>query len=197
MDNLETHSNWHDGITKQIDLLKETLGIGKDKRYRIEMLQCLANRIEQFSSECGQCQMFKQDVVTLVQDVSNISQTPNREGRKQYFKSMNKAIGHLQRQHKLVTEGYYTGICMAIGSGIGVAIGAAMDSVASGIPIGVGIGVVFGAALDLKAQKEDRILCPRQNKVIATSRRNYVLVSILIALLLAGVLVFILLNRSG
>ena len=195
MDNVETHSNWHDGITKQIGLLEETLDRHNYRRYKIDMLQCLANRIDQFSSECGQCQMFKEDVATLVQDASNISQMPTREGRKQYLKSMNSIVGHLQKQHKLVTEGYYIGLGVAIGSGIGVAIGVAMDSIGSGIPIGVGVGIAIGAALEAKAKKEDRIICPSQTKTATTSRRNLVFIGILVALLLAGVLAFILVNR--
>ena len=197
MNNIETHSNWHDGVTKQIDLFKETLDKRNYRKYKIDMLQCLANRIEQFSSECGQCQMFKQDISTLVQDVSNLSQMPNKESRKHYFKSMNGVIGHLQRQHKLVAEGYYIGIGMAIGTGLGVAIGTATDNVGSGIPIGVACGMAIGAALDVKAKKEDRILCPRQARETTTSKRSLVIVGILVALLAAGILAFILFNRSS
>jgi hypothetical protein len=197
MDNPESHSNWHGGITKQIGLLKETLGRRNYRKYKIGMLQCLANRIDQFFPECGQCQMFKQDVTTLVQDVSSLSQMPNSESRKQYFKSMNSVIGHFQRHHKLVPEGYYVGIWMAIGSGIGVAIGAATDNIGSGIPIGVGVGLAIGSALEAKAKKEDRILCLGQEKTTITSRRNALIIGILIALLLTGILAFVLFNRSN
>lgn len=194
---METHSNWHDDITKQIIMLKETLGTLNYKRYKIDMLQCLTNRIDQFSSECGKCQIFKQDITTLAQDVSNVSQMPTREGRKKYFKSMNSIIGHLQRQHKLVAEGYYIEIGMIFGTSIGVAMGVATDNIGSGIPIGVGIGIAIGAALDAKARKEDRILCPSQTRATTTSRRSLVIISILVALLLVGILAFILFNRSS
>jgi hypothetical protein len=197
MDSIEIHSDWYRGITEKVDLLNETISKQDYRRYKIDTLLCLAERVEQFSPECGQCQMFQQDMVTLVQDVSNLTQLPNKEARKQYFKSMNSITGHLQRQHKLVTEGYYTGICMAIGSGIGVAIGAGTDNVGSGIPIGVGLGVAVGAFLDYKARKEGRILCPRKAEVRTASRSTYVLVGVLVALLAVGILAFILFNRSS
>ncbi len=193
----EMHSSWYDGIIKQIETLKETLDGHTYRRYKINMLQCLSNRIEHFSSECGQCQMFKQDITTLVQDVSNFAQIPNREGRKQYFRSMNSIVGHFQKQHKLVTEGYYIGIGMAIGTGIGVAIGTAMGNIGSGIPIGVGIGVAIGTALEVKAKKEDRILCPSQPREKSTSKRSLMVVGLLVGLLAAAILAFILLNRSS
>ena len=89
------------------------------------------------------------------------------------------------------------GLGIAIGSGIGVALGAAFEKIGGGIPIGVGIGVAIGAALDYQARRKDRILCPRQDKISSISKRNYLLISILIALLLAGILIFILYSRSA
>jgi hypothetical protein len=40
---------------------------------------------------------------------------------------MDRIIGYLQKEHKLVKEGYYIGSMTAIGSGPGVALGAARD----------------------------------------------------------------------
>jgi len=141
MNELSTPSNWYDGIAKQIDLIGEALNRRNYRKHKIETLRCLAHRIDQFSPECGQCQMFKQDISTMVQDVSSISRITTKESKKRYFGSIKSIIGHLQREHKLVTEGYYTGLGIAIGSGLGVAIGTAMDNVGSGIPIGVGVGL--------------------------------------------------------
>jgi len=197
MNKLSTPGNWYDGIAKQIDLIGEALNRRNYRKHKIETLRCLAHRIDQFSPECGQCQMFKQDISTMVQDVSSISRITTKESKKRYFGSIKSIIGHLQREHKLVTEGYYTGLGIAIGSGLGVAIGTAMDNVGSGIPIGVGVGLAIGAALDAKAKKEDRILCPSKERNISDSRRSIVIIGILIALLFAGILVFILFNRSG
>ena len=70
---MDDNSNWLNGITKQIAILKETVDKRNNRKYKIDMLQCLANRVDQFSPECGQCQMFKEDLITLVQDASNLS----------------------------------------------------------------------------------------------------------------------------
>jgi hypothetical protein len=190
---LEVYSGWFNNISKQINELKGTLSEKDYKKYKLPMLLCVAERITQFSSECGQCQMFQQDVSNIVQEVGNLVQMGNKEKQKAYSKSMNQIIGHLQRQHKLVTEGYYIGICMVIGSGIGVAFGAVMDNAAGGIPIGVGIGLAIGATLDIKAKKEGRILCPRETT--SSQRSGKVLVIILGVLVLVGLVGFFLYRR--
>jgi len=155
-------NDWYDSIAKQIHESTSTIIEKNYKKFKLNLLLCVAQRVAEFSPECGQCQTFQQDVTALTRDVSNLVQMADKEGRKAYFKSLNRIIGHLQRNHKLVTEGYYTGICMAIGSGLGVAIDIALDNTVPGIPLGVGVGLAIGAALDAKAKKEGRILCPRE-----------------------------------
>ena len=191
---MKVNTNWYNGIKKQIELLENSLSEKDYKKFKLHLLLCVAERVDQFSSECGQCEIFKQDVTTLIQDVGNLAQIADKAWRKAYFKSMNKVIGHLQRQHKLVTEGYYIGVFMAIGSGLGVALGAAMDEVGGGIPIGVGIGVALGAALDYKARKEGRVLCPRETTGFSWSSSKLLLV-ILSIVLLAGLVAFLLIRR--
>jgi hypothetical protein len=78
--------------------------------------------------------------------------------RKKYGKRFKQMVRHLQGQHKLVPRGHYVGIWTSIGAGIGVAIGAGMDSVGGGIPIGIGIGVAVGMILDSRAKKEGRVI---------------------------------------
>ena len=73
---------------------------------------------------------------------------------------------------------------MAIGSGIGVALGAALEQIGGGIPIGIGIGLAIGAALDAKAKKEGRILCPKETK--AATSVNFKTIAIILGLLVAA-----------
>ena len=193
IDIVKGHSDWYDGIAKQISELRNTLSEKEYKKFKLNILLSVAQRVDQFSPECTQCQTFQQDVNTITRDAGNLVQIADKEGRKAYFKAMNKIIGHLQRQHKLVTEGYYMGIGMALGSALGVALGAALDNIGPGIPIGVGLGMVIGAALDAKAKKEGRILYPRETT--GSSKTALVLAVILGVLLLAGIIAFILFRR--
>ncbi len=47
------------------------------------------------------------------------------------------------------------GAWMAIGVGIGTALGAATENMGAGIAIGIGIGLAIGAGLDANAKKMD------------------------------------------
>jgi len=188
-------SDWYKGVAKQIHELKNSLEDKDYKKYRLDLLLCMAQRVAEFSSECGQCMLFQQDISLLVGDVANLVQYDDKGRRRSYFKSVNLIVGHLQRQHKVVNEGYYMGICMAIGAGIGVALGVAMDHIGSGIPIGVGIGVAIGAALDAKAKKDGRVLYTRE-----TAGSSKTILAILVGLsllVLVGLVVFMLFLRNG
>ncbi|MFC1957629.1 hypothetical protein ACFLX0_02310 [Chloroflexota bacterium] len=192
---MNSQSNWYDGIEKRINQLKETLGENDYKKYKLNLLLCVAQRVAEFSLECGQCQMLQQEILTLTEDVSNIVQSADKVRRKAYLKTINRMIGHLQKQHKLVTEGYYMGIGMVFSSGIGVALGVAMPSIAIGIPIGLGIGIAVGSALDAKAKKEGRVICPSEKTTTSPQRTRIMILIGLAVLFLAGLAAFMLLQR--
>lgn len=194
---MNNSSDWLDSITKQIDLLKNTLSEKNYKKYKLRLLLCIAERVTQFYPVCGQCQIFQQDITTLVQDIGNLTQLPDKNRQKSYFKTIDNITRHLQKQHKLVNEGYYIGIGMAIGSGIGIALGAALEKVGGGIPIGVGVGLAIGAALDAKAKREGRILCPKEAKAKAATSINFKIIAIILGLLaLVGLAVLFFLRSS-
>ena len=122
------------------------------------MLLRIARRVDDFSTTCGECQTFKQEITVLTGELGNLIQIPNKENRKSYLKTINNLVKHLQKQHKLVTEGQYIGIGLAIGAGVGAALGAALGNSGIGPAIGVAIGLAIGKYLDNKAKKEDRII---------------------------------------
>ena len=188
---MNSNSDWLGNVKKQIDILKQTLSEKEYRKYKLPLLLCIAERLNEFSSVCGECQILQQDAATLVQDIPNLISLSDKERQKSYFKTIDTITGHLQKQHKLIPEGYYLGIGMAIGSGIGVALGAAFEQVGGGIPIGVGIGLAIGSALDARAKKEGRILCPKETKEPGAPVTIKVIAIILGVLALAGLAAFL------
>ena len=162
---MKSYDEWYEDIEKQVGRLRNSLTERNYKKYKLRMLLCVAERVAQFSPVCEQCQILQQDVVTLAQSAGNTDEMYHKESRKQYFKSMNRIISHLQKQHKLVTEGYYMGICIVFGTAIGLPIGIANGNVSLGLTLGLPIGLVIGLSLDTKAKKEGRVLHPREIKV--------------------------------
>ena len=154
---MEAHSDWYNRITREISPYKDSLSKKDYKKYKLDLLLRLATRIDGFSSICGKCQMFQPEITRLTGDLQNIS-LMSKENRKSYFKTIGNITKHLRKQHKLVTAGYYLGICMPIGTGVGVAIGAALGNPGIGPAIGIALGVAVGSYLDRKAKKEGRVI---------------------------------------
>ena len=158
---MEAHSNWHNRIAKEISLRKDSLSKKDAKKYKLDLLLRVARRLDDFSSYCGECQLFQPEITKITQALGYIVQVPkqtSKEERKSYSKTINTIIKHLQKQHKLVAEGRNIGIWIGIGMGIGTALGAALDNPGIGTAIGVGIGVAIGRYMDAKAKQEGRVI---------------------------------------
>jgi len=158
MDDMEVQSDWYNHIIKEISPYKNTLSKKDYKKYKLDLLLRVAKRVDDFSSTCGECQLFQPEITSLTQGLGNLVQIPSKEERKSYFKTINNIVKHLQRQHKLVTEGQYIGIGLAIGVGIGTVLGVALGNLGIGPALGTALGVAIGAALDHKAKKEGRVI---------------------------------------
>ena len=154
---MEAHSDWYNHIVKEISLYKDRLSEKDYKKYKLDLLLRVAKRVDDFSSACGECQLFQPEITKLTEDLGYLVQM-SKEKRKSYFKAINNVIKHLRKYHKLISEEENRGHWMAIGSGIGVAIGAGADNVGVGIAIGIGIGIAIGSYLDAKAKKEGKVI---------------------------------------
>ena len=155
---MEANNRWYEEITKKLDPYKDSLSKKEQKRYQLDLLLRVARRVAGFNDECGECQLFQQEITVYVNELGNMIHLVDNARRKKYAKRLKQTVRHLKGQHKLVPKGHYAGIWTSIGTGIGVAIGAGMDSVGAGIPIGIGIGVAVGMTLDAKAKREDRVI---------------------------------------
>jgi len=130
----------------------------EQKKFQLDLLLRLTRRVAEFYDECGECQLFQQEITAYVNELGNMVHLADNVRRKKYGKRLKQMVRHLQGQHKLVPKGHYVGIWTSIGAGIGVALGAVMGNVGPGMPIGIGIGVAIGMMLDAKAKKEGRVI---------------------------------------
>ena len=160
MEPMEAHSSeWYSRIAKEVSLYKDTLNKKDYKKYRLDLLQRVAKRVDGFADICEECRTFKQDITALLQDINYVfSMAMTKEKRKDYSRRLNGIIKHLQKHHKLVTEGQYMAMWSGIGSAIGVALGAALGNMGAGVGLGAGIGVAVGVYMDKKAKKEGRVI---------------------------------------
>jgi len=190
----EIKSDWYRDIEKRVNKLKGTLDEKESRKLRLFLLLSLSQRVAEFSPGCSQCGQLQQDISATVKDLENQVLREDKQWRKSYNKSVNGILEHLQKRHKLVTENYYMGIGIAIGSGLGVALGSAFEYLGSGIPIGIGMGLAIGAALDAKAKKEGRVIITH-DQAAGTSRTGMAIIfGIGIVVVLAIILLIVFRN---
>ena len=106
--------------------------------------------------------LSSEELDSIEKELDHLKPVINSENKKkQIRKVLNSFKRFLKEKFSLVTEGYYTAIGMGLGMSFGVAIGTAIDrsiGTAMGISIGMVIGMVIGKNMDLKAEKENRVL---------------------------------------
>ena len=159
---MEAGSQWYNRIDAEIDRYRLSLGEKGARKFKLDLLLRVTRRIDQFSQTCGECETRKPEINKLVQELSLLTQTADRQAMKKYTTTINKVVEHLKKEHKLVDKGYYLGIGvsigLAIGGGIGAALGAALDNPGIGTGIGIAIGAGIGAYLDRRARNEGRVI---------------------------------------
>ena len=98
----------------------------------------------------------------IEKELDHLKPAINSENKKKHIrKVLNSFKKLLKEKLSLVTEGYYTAIGTGLGMSFGVAIGTAINvpiGLTMGISIGMVIGMVIGRNMDLKAEKENRVL---------------------------------------
>jgi hypothetical protein len=89
-------------------------------------------------------------------DFLNLQASPENKKRF-YSRKLTEYKKYLKEKLSLISEGYYTGIGLALGVSLGVAYGS-MFNMGTGIAIGIAIGLSIGASMDAKAKKQNRVL---------------------------------------
>lgn len=150
-------SDWYNEVITRIENAENTLTESEAKRYRTDFLKRLVQRVESFSSDCGECKNLQSTLSELSEKLANHSNLSDDE-KKTYQRTVSDVTWHLQRQHRLFVEGQNMVIYMPIGVGFGVALGLVLGNIAIGIPIGAGLGMTLGIILDTKARKNGKVI---------------------------------------
>ena len=160
---MESASDWYDGVVGQVGTYKTILSQKNHKKHRFDLLIRVAKRVASFSPTCGECQNSQGEITVLVKDLSFLLHSP-KEKRKSHAKVLKIIVKHLQKHHKLVTEGQNRTMGMTLGVGIGAGVGAgasaAFDTSYNGLAVvlGIFVGSGIGRALDAKAKREGRVI---------------------------------------
>ena len=155
---MEAHSRWYENVAREIKTYQDTLNKKEAKKLKLDLLLRVARRVDEFSGYCGECQTLKQEITMLVAELGNLIHLPSKEAHRKHTRAINGMVKHLQKGHKLVTEGHNIGIWIGIGMAIGAGLGVALGNPAIGPAIGIAIGVAVGSYLDKKAKQEGKVI---------------------------------------
>jgi hypothetical protein len=147
---------WYNDISQSIESIRASLEPSEIKDFHIDKLVKLALHIDSFN-ECADCLNLKLEIEKLVAQLRSAGRM-NKEQRRSYLGRMECMVSHLQKKHKLISEGQNLAIWLSIGTALGLVLGGAFGSTTIGIPLGIALGVGIGAALDAQAKKEGRVI---------------------------------------
>lgn len=160
---MESSSDWYDGVVGQVGTYQAILSQKDYRKHKLDLFVRVAKRVAGFSPTCGECQNSQGEITMLVKDLSFLLHSP-KEKRKSHAKILKIIVKHLQKHHKLVTEGQNRTMGMTLGVGIGAGVGAgasaAFDTSYNGLAVvlGIFVGSAIGRALDAKAKREGRVI---------------------------------------
>jgi F0F1-type ATP synthase assembly protein I len=144
-----------DRLIQDLEELSSEIGDKNSKRLYLSQLIRIIKRLESFSGDCEECKDYLLELSRLVEELKNKQCHLEKQELKEHQQKVNKVISHLQKEHKLVTEGTYLAIYMSIGMSLGLVFGLLLlDNLAMGLPFGMIFGVAIGVTLDENAKKK-------------------------------------------
>ena len=136
----------------------ESLLIQTDKKSEIKIYENFIATLSDLSDRELTEEQFQSIEIAL--ETLNLKSNP--KNKKRYFsKKLNEFKKYLQKELSLISEGYYTAICMSMGMCFGVAFGASFGEstgIALGVSFGMLIGLTIGRVMDAEAKKQGRVL---------------------------------------
>ena len=145
----------YERLIQKLSELREESG-DKHKKLNLRLMERVILRLYFFSKDCKECEKH------LFELNKHINKLKKKQGKfvkmdiKAHRRQLNTIISHLHKEHKLVREGYYTGIYMGLGSSFGLLFDLLKASnMGLGISTGIAIGLLIGTGLDANIKKKD------------------------------------------
>jgi hypothetical protein len=148
-----------DKLVNELGKLKEGLGEKQVKQLNLKLLERAIIRMGSYSKDCKECEKFLTVLKDHIKNLKKKNGQFGKEDMKEHRRQLDLMISHLQKDHKLVTEGYYVSMYMMMGSGVGLVLGLiTFNNPGLGLPIGLCLGLAIGAALDASAKKKGQTI---------------------------------------
>jgi uncharacterized membrane protein YccC len=146
-------------LLKKLAEFKQGLEVKQVKRFQIELLEHAINRLGSYSQDCKECEKHLEELNKHLEKLTNQNGQFEKSDWKEHRQLLNAVTAHLQKEHKLVTPGYYMTLYMAIGMSLGPAFALLISwDLAMGLSLGILFGVVTGMMMDENAKKKGLVI---------------------------------------
>ena len=137
--------------------LRSELNQKQIKRLKLDLLKRIIERLDDYDETCDICKEHLETIDDMISHdrVFKIFETGSF---KEYDSQINNIIKHLEKQHKLIPNGYYMNQYMVLGMIFGTALGTVFNNIGLGISLGMCIGIVLGSSLDANAKKKGNVI---------------------------------------
>lgn len=138
-----------------LNALKNNSYKNTSKKLNLDMTERMIKRLDSFSAECEKCINHLNELEEFLLLHKEELGKLEKVSIKQYKQMMTSITSHLQKNHQLITPGYYLGIYIALFLSVGMIFRMILfDNLAVGMSIGILIGAVLGNRLDENAKKK-------------------------------------------
>jgi hypothetical protein len=164
---MEKLNVWSRQINEKIKENADQLYRTDYKFYKLDRLEKITVKIDEFSSTCEECQKLKTDIETLVETIHLLA-NGSPSDRKIFEKNNESYMKHLSENHGLVQETYYLSKYTLLGILVGTLIIGGISYIINplyaklgiliGFAVGLTIGRVYGKKLDKAKKLEGLVL---------------------------------------
>lgn len=149
-------SEWYHSTTEKINELKRVLLPRDAKEYRLDKLQSIARRIDEFAQSDAVCLSYQTEIDQMIAELPGAPLPYARN--KSYICTIGVMVSHLKKVHHLVNEGEYLGLALVAGLMLGMLVGIIIGNAPPATIIGLAIGLAVGFVLDARAKKAGRVI---------------------------------------
>jgi hypothetical protein len=146
-------------ILEELMALKSSVEPKVAQKLDLDKWERVLKRLDSFSPDCEECSTLLVTYHDHIHQFKEKGQLLEKPDFIEHHRTMEKFISHLEKKHKLVTEGTNQNLYMSLGLSLGVVFGLLLlDNLALGISFGFSIGIAIGIGLDADAKKKGRTI---------------------------------------
>jgi hypothetical protein len=164
MSNLKS---WSIGIKRRIEAQKEQFYRSDYKFFKVDRLEKIAERLDEFSENCARCENLKSETEDIVERLPEYINGSPRQ-RKAYEKRNDALAEHLRKEHKLYPHNYFMSVYSLAGFAAGIILAGSLSllffpellfhALIVGFLLGLFAGYFYGAKIDKQQKKQNLIL---------------------------------------